>query len=205
MFCYNCGYKTDSTFCPECGTKMIDSDSKIIKSWRQESDFKTIVKHPDVLELISNYSTVSNKKIDSKYLLDKFDLVFGTFTGVSTNLITEIVLPIYSKLGIKLGKKKESVFFEPINEVFVKTLCSISSNKKLEFKEFYQAQDGLFIISEIKPDFLSFRGNLTIEIQKNENVKLKINAITKGQLFDFGKSKKIISRVLSDLKTIELE
>jgi len=206
MFCHNCGFKTDSNFCPGCGTKMVESDSKIIKSWRKESDFKKVAKHPDVLEFISKHSEFSNKKISSDYLLDKFDLIFGTFTGVSTNLIMEIGVPIYQKLGVKTGKKDNSIFDEPINEVFVKVLCSISANKKLEFKEFYQAKDGLLVISEIKSDFLSYKGNLMIELQQSDNgVIAKINAIIKGQLCDFGKSKKIVSSVLTDLKTIELK
>ena len=158
MFCHNCGFKTDSNFCPECGTRMIESDSKVIKSWRRESDFEKIAKHPEVLELISNHSKFSNKKITSSYLLDKFDLIFGTFTGISPNLIAEIGLPIYRKLGLKTVKKDRSSFDEPVNEVFVKVLCAVSASKKLEFKEFYQAKDGLLVISKIKSDFLSFSG-----------------------------------------------
>ncbi len=205
MFCHNCGFKTDSTSCPDCGTKMVESDSKIINSWRKESDFKELAKHPDVLEYISQHAEFSNKKISSEYLLDKFDLIFGTFTGVSSNLIMEIGPPIYQKLGVKTGKEAKDVFNEPINELFVKVLCSVSANKKLEFKEFYQAKDGLIIVSLIKPDLISYKGNLMIELQGSDNgVVAKINAIIKGQVYDFGKSKKIVSQVLNDLKTIEL-
>jgi len=206
MFCHNCGSKTDSIFCPGCDTKMVEPDSKIIKSWRKESDFKKVAKHPDVLEFISNHSKFSNKKISSDYLLEKFELIFGTFTGESTNFIMEIAVPIYRKLGVKTGKKDKSIFDEPINEVFVKVLCSISANKKLEFEEFYQAKDGLLVSSKIKSDLLSYKGNLMIELQQSDNgVIAKINAIVKGQLYDFGKSKRIVSRVLTDLKTIELK
>ena len=206
MFCHNCGFKTESISCPDCGTKMVESDSIIIKSWRKESDLKELARHPDVIGYISNHAEFSNKKISSEYLLDKFDLIFGTFTGVSSNLIMEIGLPIYKKLGIKTGKEDIGVFNEPINELFVKVLCSISANKKLEFKEFYQAKDGLLVVSLIKPDLISYKGNLMIELQESDNgVVVKINAIIKGQVYDFGKSKKIVSQVLSDLKTIELK
>ena len=44
-----------------------------------------------------------------------------------------------------------------------------------------------------------------IELQQNDNkITVKINAVIKGQFYDYGKSKKIISRVLTDLKTIKL-
>ncbi|MFC0877858.1 hypothetical protein ACE01N_14765 [Saccharicrinis sp. FJH2] len=185
---------------------MVEPDSKIIKSWRKENDFEKVAKHPDVLELISNHAGFSNSKINSGYLIDKFDLVFGTFTGISPNFIMEIALPIYRKLGLRTGKKDKIIFDESVNDVFVKVLCAVSANKKLEFKEFHQAQDGLLIISKIKSDFLSSEGNLTIELQQTDNgVIVNINAMVKGQLYDYGKCKRIVSKVLTDLKTIELK
>jgi len=205
MYCHNCGFETESDECPKCGTEIIKSESTIIKSWRKETDFKKIAKHPDVIELIYEYSKLSNEKISSQYLLDKFDLVFGTFTGISTNLIMEVITPIYSKLGVKTGKKEKFSFDSSINEVFVKFLCSISANKKLEFKEFHQAKNGLLIISKIKPDLLTYKGNLLITLKEEKNeITAELNGIIKGQFYDFGKCKKIMSKILTEVKSIEL-
>ena len=205
MYCHNCGFETENESCPKCGTSIVKSDSKIITSWRKETDLKKVAKHPDVLDQIHEFSKLSNERINSQYLLDKFDLVFGTFTGASTNLIIEIATPIYAKLGVKTGKKSELTLDIPINEVFVKLLCAISANKKLEFNEFHQAIDGLLIICKVKPDLLSYKGDLLITLkEKNHEVIAEFNLVIKGQLYDFGKSKRIIAKILTDLKSIEL-
>lgn len=206
MFCHNCGYETETNNCPKCGTIIIKPETKIIKSWRKEKDLKNVIKHPDVIELVYKYSKLSNEKISSQYILDKLDLVFGTFTGMSSNFIMELVVPVYSKLGIKTRKKDEFTFDLSINEVFVKLLCSISANKKLEFIEIKQGKDGLLIVSKIKPDLQSHKGDLIVTLKEiNNNVIAELNTVIKGQVYDFGKSKKIISKTLADLKSIELD
>lgn len=205
MYCHNCGFETKNENCPKCGTTIVKPGSKIITSWRKETDLKKVAKHPDVLDYIYEYSKLSNERISSQSLLDKFDLVFGTFTGISTNLIMEVAMPIYAKLGVKTGKKSEFVFELPINELFVRVLCAISANKKIEFNEFHQAKDGILIMSKVKSDLLTFKGDLIITLkEENHKIKAELNSVIKGQLYDFGKSKRLVSKILNDLKSIEL-
>ena len=98
MYCHNCGHETEEDICPKCGTTIVKADATIIQSWRKETDLKKIIKHPEVVDYIYEYSKASNKKVSSQYIIDKFDLVLGTFTGISSNLIMELVTPINIKL-----------------------------------------------------------------------------------------------------------
>ncbi|NQZ45459.1 MAG: hypothetical protein HRT65_14225 [Flavobacteriaceae bacterium] len=205
MFCHHCGFETEEAICPNCGTVIVRPESKIITAWRHETNIAKVARHTDILDYIHTYAKRSNERIDSQYILDKLDLVFGTFTGLSTNLIMEIAVPIYSKLGVKTAKRKTATFDLPMNEVFVRVLCAISANKKLDFNEFHQAKDGILIVGDLKPDLLSFKGTLVITLtQQKERVQAEFNAVIKGQLYDYGKNDRIISKLLADIKSVQL-
>ena len=204
MYCHKCGEKTSEEFCGKCGTKIIQSDSIIIKSWRNEEDYNKIIKHPNVLGLISEYSRKSTNKLSGEELINKFDLVFGTVTGLSLGVLTEITVPIYSRLGIKTGKSKYKRFNESIQELFVKAMCSLSKNNH-PIEEFHKAKDGIILIGKIKSDLRSFGGNVLIELNKNDDfVNAKVQTVIKGQIFDWGKSKNIVKSIFEDLQNIDL-
>jgi len=198
MYCHKCGEKTNEEFCKNCGTKIVKEDSIILESWKKENDYNKIIRHPDVLDLISEYSKKSKSKLSGEELISKFDLVFGTVTGLSLGFLTEIMIPIYGRLGIKTGKANSIRLNESIQEVFVKTMCSLEKNSH-PIEEFHKAKDGLILIGNIKSDWKSFGGKILIELcDNNDSVDAKIQTIIKGQLYDWGKSKKIVKTILQD-------
>jgi len=205
MYCHKCGEKTIEEICNKCGTRIVQLDSLIVESWISENDFNKIIRHPEILELVSQYSEESKNKLSGEELLSKFDLVFGTFTGISIGFIAEIVVPIYSRLGIKTGKSDSIRFHDSIQEIFVKTMCSLAKHN-YSIEEFHEAKDGIVLVGKIKSDLRSFGCKVIIELLGNSDfVDAKVQTLIKGQLYDWGKSKKIVKSILKDLSEIKLK
>ncbi|CAM1341933.1 zinc ribbon domain-containing protein [Tenacibaculum amylolyticum] len=204
MFCHNCGEKANEAFCAQCGTKVLSSDSKIIQSWRKESDYQKIVNHPDVLGIVKKYSNESKKQLTADEFIGKLDLVVGAFSGVPLGVLTEVIVPISKKLGLKTGKSKEIQLQNSIQEAFVKSICILTKNKH-KIEEFHQAENGVILVGTIESDFWTWGGNIVIELEQNEDfITAKVQSIIKGQIYDWNKSKKVIHKILSDLQTIEI-
>ncbi len=185
MNCHKCGEKTDEETCKNCGTRIVKEDSLILASWRNEVDFNKIIRHPDVLDLIQEYS----KKSKSKLSAEKFiDLVSESVMGIPLGFLAEVIVPIYSRFGIKTGKSDLIMLNKPIQEVFVKAMCSLVKNNH-PIEEFHVAKDGLILVGGIKSDFRSWGGKVIIEFHDNNGlVAIIIQAAIKGQLYDWGKS-----------------
>lgn len=205
MYCHKCGEKTNKEICKNCGTKIVKEDSIIIEHWKNEVDYKKIIRHPDILDLVANYSKKSKNKLSGEELINKFDLVFGTAAGLSIGFLAEILVPIYSRLGIKTGKSDSIKLNKSIQEVFVRTMCSLVKNNH-PIEEFHKAKDGLILIGKIKSDLRSFGGKVLIELRDNNDfIDTKIQTVIKGQLYDWGKSKQIVKIILKDIREIELK
>ena len=203
MYCHQCGNKTDESVCPNCGTKILTPESKILESWRKERDYHKIARHPEVLDLIVSYSR-SKSKLSGNDVLNKVDLVFGTLTGISMKLLEEVAVPLYEKLGVKTSKSNSIVLQQSIQEAFFRTICSMVKNG-YSLDKFYEAKDGVILVAKIKSDLLTWGGNVLVELKENDGeVYVKINTLIRGQFYDWGKGKRILKKINSDLLTIYL-
>lgn len=204
MYCHKCGTKAEEKYCIKCGTKIVSSDATIIESWRSSSNFKEIAKHPEVLNLIEKQSKKSNSKITHENLINTFDLVFGTITGVPIGFLMEVLVPITKRLGLKTGKSLTVEYPESIQEIFVKSLCSMYKNQ-YTLEEFHEANDGVILIGKIKANMQTFGGNLIITLKRDdEKVIANFQAVIKGQLIDWGKSKSVLKTIKNEIENINL-
>lgn len=204
MYCHKCGTKASGKHCLNCGTLIITEDSYIIESWRSTTDLTKIARHPEVLKLIDKYSNLKGSKHSFDSLLSKFDLVFGSVTGLSIGYVTEIFVPIMKRLGLKTSKSSEIESTDSMQETFVKLLCVLYKNK-YQIEEFYKAKDGAILIAKIESNMQSWGGNIVITLTNAKNsVEVMIQSVMKGQLYDWGRSKKIVHRIIKDLESIDL-
>jgi len=204
VYCHKCGTKAEEKYCIKCGTKIVSSDATIIESWRSSSNFKEIAKHPEVLNLIEKQSKKSNSKITHENLINTFDLVFGTITGVPIGFLMEVLVPITRRLGLKTGKSLTVEYPESIQEIFVKSLCSMYKNQ-YTLEEFHEANDGVILIGKIKANMQTFGGNLIITLKRDdEKVIANFQAVIKGQLIDWGKSKSVLKTIKNEIENINL-
>ena len=196
--------KATGEVCQSCGTKIVTSEALVIQPWIQERNYIQIIRHPEVLDLLLKYSSASKNKPSVKEVVGKLDLVFGAVSGLSLAYITEVVVPLYARLGIKTEKFDSIELTEPIQRVFVKAVCSLSKNNHA-LEEFHEAQDGVVLVGKIKSDMRNWGGKVFIELREEEGlVQAKVQTILKGQLYDWGKSKSIIKAILEDLQRLEL-
>jgi hypothetical protein len=67
-------------------------------------------------------------------------------------------------------------------------------------KQVRQGTDGCLFEAELPSDMWSFAGDLFIEVRKEgTGTVAEARTVIKGQLFDWGKSKRCLEELLSDL------
>ena len=207
MYCHNCGKKVIGNFCSNCGTKVIGgnpdpSNAKI--DWTAEQELDRLIKYPEVRKEISKYANESKKRLSSQKFLELVDLTFAPLVGLSTKSLSEIIVPLYHKLGINTGKSAKRNFNQIIQEVIVKSLCSLAKNG-YPLKSCELAANGIVLTAEIPSSMWTWGGNIVISIEEiTPFSEITIVTKIKGQLYDWGKSKKVIKKILSDIDNIKL-
>lgn len=209
MFCANCGAPVSGNFCSVCGYKIaqptiVETPPDSASPGDLLTRLKDVLNSEQTRNLIAMYAKQSPKAISADDILKVFDLAFQPLAGVSVQKLTDVMVPIAQRIGIKTGKSSSEVYPVPITELLLKTLCSIAKNG-YELKETQLTSDGIVLVCEIKSDIWTWGGNLMItlkEIDKTTNVIIDVEI--KGQLYDWGKSNSIIQHIKSDLTTIKI-
>lgn len=208
MYCQNCGAKVSGNFCWQCGAKILsptDIENAPAPIISPENKYEALVKRPDVRESIAKYAALSPHTLSAQDFLAVADLAFKPLMGgISYSKLTEVIVPIYSKLGIHTGKSTSRIFNAATEEIIIKTLCSLAKNGN-PLKSVEQATNGIVLHAEIPSNFYTWAGDLLIVIEEQAaTTKVDINANIKGQLYDWGKSNKVINKILADIDTIKI-
>lgn len=204
MYCHNCGNKVIGNYCSNCGTKIKDENSSNAPTnWALEQNFDELIKYPEVRALISAYAEKSSKSLSSKEFLSLVDLAFVPIGGLSLKKLTDVIVPVYQKLGISTGKSAKEKFNQPVQLVIVKSLCSLAINGyPLESSD--KAINGLVLTAKIPSDMWTWGGNILITIEDfSSYTEVNVDAKIKGQLYDWGKSKGVIKKIFSDIENIK--
>mgnify|MGYP000684047336 FL=1 len=208
LFCPKCEIKIEGNFCSECGTEGASLNVKKrppATNWREENDLGKIIKNPDVQVFIKRFSNESQRSISAEEFLKKMDTLFLPSTGVSLKKLTDVVVPIYTKLGIKTGKSKTEHFEYSIQEVLLKLLCSLVKHK-YPLHEVQEVHNGILLIAGIPSSMKTFGGDIIISIEKlAAKTSVRVDAKIKGQLFDWGESKSVIKNLFADIDEITLD
>lgn len=111
---------------PLSGTN--SEESVIPQHWSLEKNYEQLVNYPEVRKLIARYADQSSKKLTAEEFLGLIDIVFKPVSGISLAKMSDTLVLIYRKMGIKTVKKAKRSFEMPISEVIVKALCSLAKN-----------------------------------------------------------------------------
>lgn len=205
MYCHNCGKELFGNYCSNCGAKAISAaPGSEGLDWRSERNFNLLMKHPEVRKLIAKYADQASEKMSAKEFLQLVDLLFIPLAGLSTEKISSKIVPLYKSLGISTGKTASRVFTQSIQESVVKSLCSLAK-RGYPLESLDGASDGVILVAKIPSDMWTWGGKVVISIREEESVS-EINIATKigGQLYDWGKSKKLIEGFILDMEGMEL-
>jgi hypothetical protein len=104
--------------------------------------------------------------------------------------------------GHQTGKSQSAEFAAPIGHVITAVLCSLARNSQAVTGT-EQLEDGCILTADIPSDRKTFGGILTIEIGPTPNgTAVEGTATIPGQVYDWGKSKKVLATLIADVPAL---
>lgn len=203
MFCHQCGAKAHGNFCTACGTRLGAPEREpepLLQDWSDEIRYEVLLRQPEVRDLIARHAAQSKKRVSGEEFLELCDKAFIPIIGVSVAKIGAIALPLYARLGIKTGKTLQDRFEAPAGKLLVAALCSMARNGQT-LQKVEQGEDGCLLNAKLPSDIWSFAGDILLTVERKENgTRVEAATVIKGQLYDWGKSKRILAALFEDLK-----
>ena len=202
MFCQNCGAKAYGPYCSQCGAKIIgwegESESAQ-RDWREEVRYEGLMSYPEVRDTLSRCASRTGFRLSGEEFLKLCDELIETVPGVSLSAIGSIAHRVYSAMGIKTGKVRREFFSAPVGKVIVGVLCSLA-RRGMDLKGVEQGENGCLFRAVIPSDLWSFAGELVVVVERVEGgTSVEASALIRGQLFDWGKSRRTLERLFGDI------
>lgn len=205
MYCHQCGAKAYGNYCSNCGKKLITVNSNLEplpQDWTNEIRYEILLRIPEVRDLIARHASQAQKHMSADDFLEFCDKAFVPLTGVSLAKIGAIVQPISATLGIKTGKTRKEFFKKPAGMVLVAAICSLARHGQ-PLNKVEQGEDSCLLKAGLPSDMWSFKGDFLITIQhQQQGSSVEAATVIKAQLYDWGKSKRIISELFDDIKSL---
>ncbi len=201
MYCDQCGVEGDGKFCSSCGAPLQTARSQASQEgdWSEIIDYEVLLRMSEVRDLIARHAVQAKRRMTGEEFLRYCDKALVPLAGVKLATLASVVQPIYARLGIKTGKKRSQLFNQPPGKILVAVLCSLARHGQ-DLRQVRQVQDGCIIEAAIPSDVWSFEGDLVITVSSGRSGTLvEAGTVIKGQLFDWGKSKRYLNGLLSDL------
>ena len=200
MFCSNCGAEVSGNFCSKCGAPLRDispSSTAPAADWSREVRYEKLIRIREVRDIVSRHAAMANKRLSGEEFLAFSDKVIPL--GLSLEKLGAVVQPIYAELGVKAGKEYSETLSSPPGTV-VSALCSLARHGQI-LQQVRQFEDGCLLEATIPSDMWSFEGSLYITVRK-AGTGTRVDGATKikGQLFDWGKSKRCLETLFVDIK-----
>ncbi len=199
--CSNCGASASGNFCASCGAKLdaTEAAANTPTNWQDEVRYDSILQAPEARDLIVRYAAQAEKGFSAEQFLGACDLAFVPLTSVSLSTVAAIVVPLYSRLGIRTGATRNEIIPSPVGSVIVAVLCSLARHHQA-VKQVHQGKDGCVLEAVLPSSILSWKGELIISVRRDHDTT-RVEAATKipGQLYDWGKSKRCLNDLFTDL------
>ena len=171
-------------------------------AWFDEIRYTVLLHFPEVRDQIANCAAQTKSRMTGEQFLGLCDTAFIPVAGVSVKKLATIVQPIYANLGVRTGKKRTELLPLPGGRIIVGVLCSLARGGQ-NLRKVEQAEDGCLLEAAIPSDIWSFEGDLFITVKHHPpGTLVEAAAVIKGQLFDWGKSKRCLEQLFSDLRNL---
>jgi len=209
MFCQNCGSPASGNYCINCGAKLATGANDVPAPtpaaeqlpWKQETTLEGLLSNAEVREMIADSAAQSTKQMSGEEFLGVADtLIKPLGKDLSLQKLAEIVVPIFQDMGIKNEHSMLSIVPYPLFEVTVKAICAMARNN-CRLTRTKKASNGIVLLGNIPSDFWSWSGDLVITLEDlHPSTRVQINTKIKGQLYDWGKSNRIIHKLLREME-----
>ena len=198
IFCHQCGAEAKGNFCSSCGTSL--KGEPVSKDWSEETNYSHLIANPAVQDLIKQHGALAKNRLSGEEFLSLASNLLPVNIPLET--VAKFAVPFYSKLGLKTGKRRSKALIgASVGKVIVATLCSFAKNGQ-SLQEVKQLDNGCLLEAKLPSDMFAFVGTLYVTIGKEEQ-GITVDAATHipGQLYDWGKSKRCLDRLFSDLNS----
>jgi hypothetical protein len=89
-----------------------------------------------------------------------------------------------------------------VGKALVAAVCSLARHGQA-LNKVEQGQDGCLLKAGIPSDMWSFAGDFLITVQRQEQgASAEAATVIKGQLYDWGKSKRILTELFNDIRDL---
>lgn len=197
-YCSHCGASAENKFCSRCGQPLAASPAAPGGDWRQLICFEEVVRAPEARARIQAGAARSRKRLSGEEFLAMAGSVMSI--GVPLDKLAGVVQPLYASWGVKTGKEQRQRVHAPPGETLVRVLCSLAERGQ-ELRQVQQADDACTLVATFPSDLLALEGRLLVTVERAAEGS-HVVAATKieGQAFDWGKSRRGLERLFTDLQ-----
>jgi hypothetical protein len=213
-YCGFCGQPLSTPFCTSCGkpapmraassseTVMSAEFSEAVR-WQDEVRYETLIRVPEVRDRIARAAATKQGRMSAEEFLAMADQVVSLvgIKMVSLKTLANVVLPIYERIGIKTGKTRSETLEMPVGATIVAALCAFAAQGQ-GIRQVQQFENGCLLEVSIPSDAWSWEGSLFVTIRSDRsNTRVDAATTIKGQLFDWGKSQRLLITLFSALES----
>lgn len=213
MFCEDCGKLVRGRFCGHCGRRVIlENDSSsvtasadktltladVVDGWRYESRVDELLQWPEVRAAVDGAGRQAVKRMTGEQMLALVDKLVPQ--PVSMEGVATVAQLVWTRLGVKTDRRRETVVAEPIGETVVRALCSLARRGQ-SLSKVSPAADGCVLEAAQPSDFWSLAGTLVITVRRRAADATEVTAVATvtGQMFDWGKNARSLHTLFDDL------
>lgn len=204
MYCTECGKPGSGKFCGHCGTALGADDARpeTPTDWSNEHRYAVLTGVPEIRERIALCAARAKTAMTAEEFLQAGDkLLAPLVSGIPISRLIAVVQPIYARLGIKTGKRREQVFSKPIGEMMAATLCALAA-AGLRIRAVQQADDGCHLEAVLPSDVFSFTDDVLVDLTRHApGTRLVLATNVPGQLYDWGKSDRCLNALLREIES----
>jgi hypothetical protein len=205
MYCHLCGAKGQGNYCHKCGAKLITAENnhEPPADWSDEIRYEILLRRPEIRDLIARHASQKQTQMSGEQFLELCDKALAPlYGGIPMAKIINIAQPLYASLGIKTGETRKEFLALPAGKTLVAAVCSLARHGQ-PVNRVEQAEDGCLLEAGLPSDIWSFGGDLILTVQRlEEGSSVEAATAIKGQIYDWGKSKRALDKLFDDIKTL---
>jgi hypothetical protein len=155
-----------------------------------------------VRQIVAQHAALAPDRVSAQQFLKFFDKPLQQLTGVPISPLMAIAQPIYARLGVKTGKERVASIERPIHEALVALLCSLARNGHV-LRELHIASDGCAVEAVLPSDMWAWEGMVLVTLRRADpRTEVRASTAIKGQLYDWGKSNRLLDVLIEDMAEI---
>ena len=213
--CIKCGQSLtgQTNFCGNCGAQIpaasVSSSAPVAQmraesspaDWEDEVRYDALIRRPEIREMLVRQAALAPEQMSGEDFLASMDKLFklGIPIDAVMQFTKQVTEPLDVWLRIHIGKVRKQHVALPPGRVIVNLLGSLARHGQ-KLVTVKQELDGCTIEAMVTSDLWSFGGSLFVTLRRaNQGTDVEAAVVIKGQLFDWGKSRRLLDRLADDL------